>query len=37
MEHVWHVQIRCRNPVEAVKNILANTKIVTHYVVVVGF
>ena len=36
MEYVWLVQIRRRNPVEAVKNILADTKIVTHDVVVVG-
>jgi len=36
MEHVWLVQIRGRNPVEAVKTILADTKIVTHDVVVVG-
>ena len=35
MEHVWLVQIRRRNPVEAVKNFLADTKIVTHDVVIV--
>jgi len=36
IEHVWLVQIRRRDPVEAVKNILADSKIVTHDVVVVG-
>ena len=36
MEHVCLVQIRGRNPVEAVKNILADTKSVTHDVVVIG-
>jgi len=36
MEHVSFVKIRRRNPVKSVKYILADTKIVTHDVVVVG-
>jgi len=35
MEDVVLVQIRCRNRVEAVKNILADTKDVIHDVVIV--
>jgi len=36
MEHVWFVEIRRRNPVKSVKYIVADTKIGTHYMVVVG-
>jgi len=35
MEHVWFVEIRRRNLVKSVRYILANTKIVTHDVLVV--
>jgi len=35
MKHVWFLEIRRQNPVKSVKNMLTDSKIVTHDVVVV--